>query len=181
MDIHYAILGLLNWKPFTGYDLKKIISDSELFYWSGNNNQIYYSLVHLHQMGFVTQAIEQQDNLPAKKTYTITPRGQLQLRDWSMQQPELPEVRKAFLIQLAWSDLLDDNELDHLLETYANELDVQIRMQQEQTLRQPSRPDRSPREDLLWKRIDENIHSVYLQELAWIKQLRADLMNLKTI
>ena len=45
MSIEYAILGLLSWKPFSGYDLKKIIAESEVYYWSGNNNQIYNSLV----------------------------------------------------------------------------------------------------------------------------------------
>ena len=41
MTIKYAILGLLSWKPFSGYDLKKIFVDSASLYWSGNNNQIY--------------------------------------------------------------------------------------------------------------------------------------------
>ena len=40
MAIRYAILGLLSWRPFTGYDLKKMIGDSVFLYWSGNNNQI---------------------------------------------------------------------------------------------------------------------------------------------
>ena len=44
MTLEYAILGLLSWKPFSGYDLKKIFSDSPIYYWSGNNNQIYRTL-----------------------------------------------------------------------------------------------------------------------------------------
>ena len=41
MSIHHAILGLLSWKPHTGYDLKKVFEDSAFMHWSGNNNQIY--------------------------------------------------------------------------------------------------------------------------------------------
>ncbi|RPI32756.1 MAG: DUF4180 domain-containing protein, partial [Chloroflexota bacterium] len=41
MDIKFAILGYLSWRPFSGYDLKKLFADSAAFYWSGNNNQIY--------------------------------------------------------------------------------------------------------------------------------------------
>lgn len=175
MDIHYAILGMLNCKPLTGYDLKKIISDSDLFYWSGNNNQIYYSLVHLHQMGLVSQSVEYQENLPARKTYSITPHGKLQLRDWALNQPELPEFRNAFLVQLAWTDQLSDEELDGLLATYQEELDVQVRMRIEQISREDNAPKRTPREKILWQSLHENILGAYQNELAWVRQLRSDL------
>ena len=175
MDIHYAILGLLNWKPMTGYDLKKIISDSDLFYWSGNNNQIYYSLVHLHQMGFVSQTLEQQENLPTKKIYQITPRGQAQLRDWSLQPPELPEIKLPFLVQLAWSDLLDDEELDQQLNNYQTELEIQVRMQDEQTLRGKEHPSRTQREAHIWESIDAHLQSKLKHELVWVRQLRDEL------
>ncbi len=180
MDIHYAILGMLNWKPMTGYDLKKIIADSNLFYWSGNNNQIYYSLVHLHQLGLVSQNVEYQENLPARKTYSITPRGKLQLRDWALGQPELPEIRNAFLVQLAWGDLLSDEELDNLLAVYLEELEVQVQMRIEQIGRADNFPERTPREKLLWQRLHENILGAYQNELAWVRQLRSDLKCLDT-
>ena len=44
MIIDYAILGLLSWKPLTGYDVKRVMQDSPFLYWSGNNNQIYKAL-----------------------------------------------------------------------------------------------------------------------------------------
>ena len=47
MDVHTAILGWLSWKPASGYDLKRVFSDSEIFYWSGNNNQIYKALLQI--------------------------------------------------------------------------------------------------------------------------------------
>ncbi|MFZ3110044.1 MAG: hypothetical protein WA234_05080 [Rectinemataceae bacterium] len=45
MSIRYAILGFLSWKPFAGYDLKKLLSNSLSFHWSGNNNQVYGTLL----------------------------------------------------------------------------------------------------------------------------------------
>src|SRR5512146_1518055 len=98
MDIQYAILGLLSWKSLSGYDLKKIISGSDLFYWSGNNNQIYNSLILLHKQGLVSQQVLQQESLPAKKIYTITDTGRAALRGWLLSNPELPELRNNFLI-----------------------------------------------------------------------------------
>jgi PadR family transcriptional regulator, regulatory protein AphA len=175
MDIHYAILGLLNWKPFSGYDLKRIISDSDLFYWSGNNNQIYYSLVDLHEKGLVTQSIEYQESLPAKKTYAITELGKAELRKWSLSDPELPELRNSFLIQLAWTDLLTDAELDGLLAKYEAEIEIQMKMRLVQAGRPNPAPGRTRREQIIWQRIYENILATYRNELAWISQLRSDL------
>ncbi|HEY9053605.1 MAG TPA: PadR family transcriptional regulator, partial [Rectinemataceae bacterium] len=75
MSIRHAILGFLSWKPFTGYELKKRFSDALSFHWSGNNNQIYGTLVQLHKDGAVTIEVVAQEKLPAKKLYTITEAG----------------------------------------------------------------------------------------------------------
>ena len=48
MSIEHAILGLLSWRPMSGYDLKKIFEEASILYWSGNNNEIYRTLVKLH-------------------------------------------------------------------------------------------------------------------------------------
>ena len=40
MTIKYAMLGFLSWRPLAGYDIKKLMVDSPVLYWSGNNNQI---------------------------------------------------------------------------------------------------------------------------------------------
>jgi DNA-binding PadR family transcriptional regulator len=177
MDIQYTILGLLNWKPLSGYDLKKIIAESELFYWSGNNNQIYKSLVELHQQGLVSQEIQHQDYLPTKKIYTITSAGQAALHHWLLSDPELPEFHNNFLIQLAWMDELSGEELDALLARYAHEITVQVQMRTVQMSRTPIAPQRSDRERFLWKRIEENITSMYQRELDWVNRLRQDLLE----
>ena len=51
VTIDYTILGMLSWKPMTGYDMKRMMQDSPVMYWSGNNNQIYKALVQLLDMG----------------------------------------------------------------------------------------------------------------------------------
>jgi DNA-binding PadR family transcriptional regulator len=179
MDIQYAILGLLSWRSLSGYDLKKIISESDLFYWSGNNNQIYHSLIHLHKQGLVTQQVQYQESLPAKKIYSITSQGQAELRRWLLLNPELPELRNSFLIQLAWADTLSDEEIDDLLARYEREMDVQLRMRQAEI---PSAaPDRTPRETYLWRKILENRMAVYQHELDWVRQVRAGLRERKFI
>jgi len=174
MDIQYAILGFLSWRPFSGYDLKKIISESDLFYWSGNNNQIYKSLIDLHQTNQVTQQILYQENLPSRKVYTITEKGIHTLRAWLLSHPELPEFRNNFMIQLAWADPLSKEEMDALLGTYEEEIDVQLRMRLVQAQAQRA-PQRTPRESYLWARISENMTASYQHELDWVREVRKAL------
>jgi len=175
MDIQFAILGLLDAQPRSGYDLKKIIAESDLFYWSGNNNQIYNSLVSLHNAGLVSVETFQQESLPPRKVYSITPAGQSELRQWLLTDPEPPEIRDPFLIQLAWADQLHGDELDAILARYAVEITILLKMRQAKQQRPAISPQRSPREKFLWKRIEENLAGIYQRELEWVNALRQDL------
>jgi DNA-binding PadR family transcriptional regulator len=174
MTIDYAILGILSDRSVTGYDLKKIIQELPFMYWSGNNNQIYKSLVQLLQEGLVTNEVHHQESSPSKKIYTITQEGLNKLNIWVRTSPEPPELKKSFLIQLAWSDQLSTEELNTLLSGYENEIRMQILMQQEKKRRQPFSPNRSPREVQLWNLIYDNLISSYENELNWVQKVRIE-------
>ncbi len=177
MSIEYSILGLLSWKPLTGYDLKKIMSDSSLFYWSGNNNQIYRTLLQLYHDGLISQQVQQQESLPAKKIYSITEGGINELRRWLFTLPELPEMRNAFLLQLAWADCLSTAEIVSLLDRYEKEVQAHLTLQQEKARRQKDMPRRTPREVFLWEKISENVVSLYQNELNWVQRVRSELLQ----
>jgi PadR family transcriptional regulator AphA len=175
MDLPSTILGLLSWRPASGYDLKRIISDSEVFYWSGNNNQIYKSLIELQNEGLVTHQVQVQESLPAKKIYSITEKGLAELHQSLLRAPEIPELRKGFLIQLAWAEILSDEEILSLLEMYEEEITGRLRMYQAQATRPGSSPDRSPREEYLWKRIADSLIASTQTELEWVRETQRHL------
>jgi PadR family transcriptional regulator, regulatory protein AphA len=178
MSIRHAILGFLSWKPFTGYELKKIFADALSFHWSGNNNQIYGSLVELHKDGAVSIEVIQQEKLPAKKVYAITEAGRAELRDWLLSEPELPVFRGLAHTQLAWAECLSDAELEGILGSYERQLADQALMCRETMRRGRFEPGRSPRERLVWLSIDENRVAFYENELAWVRNLRQRLKEL---
>lgn len=175
MSIQLAILGILSWRPSTGYELKKIFEDSSFMYWSGNNNQIYKALTNLEDEGFVTNKLIHQDNSPSKKIYTITEEGLKELKNWLFSSPEAPEIKKTFLVQLAWSDMLSNEELSELLSKYENEIKLQLIMEKEKYRRSLHSPNRSAREGLIWEMISENIISTYKNELNWVQTTRQKL------
>lgn len=172
MTIKYAILGLLSWQSMAGYDLKKIFSEQTIFYWSGNNNQIYKTLVQLLEEGLVTNKVQEQEHLPAKKVYSITEKGVNQLREWLLSEPESPETRNPFLIKLTWADQLDSPELDTMLAQYENVLELQLVMEKEKVRRGSTLPGRTPRELYIRDMINEHIIMSCENELEWIRQIR---------
>lgn len=174
MDLRGAILGLLSWKPLSGYDLKRMISDSEVFYWSGNNNQIYKSLIELQEEGLVTHRLQVQESLPAKKIYSLTPAGLAELRQRLLAEPETPEWHNSFLVQLAWTEELTDGEILALLAAYEAGLTDRLRLLEGRASRPAAAPNRSRREAFIWQRIHANLLSACQNELTWVRQTRQE-------
>jgi DNA-binding PadR family transcriptional regulator len=179
MSIRHAILGFLSWKPFTGYELKKFFSDALTFHWSGNNNQIYGTLIELHKSEAVSIEVQQQEKYPARKVYTITEKGRSELRAWLLSEPELPVLRNPAHIQLAWAEGLAGTELDTVLTSYERQLSSQVLMCREMAKRDTVAPARSSREKLIWERIELRNISYYENELNWVRGLKGDLAALE--
>ncbi|MAS32906.1 MAG: PadR family transcriptional regulator [Anaerolineaceae bacterium] len=175
MSLQHAILGFLSWKPLTGYELKKMFADSVTVYWSGNNNQIYRTLLDIHKKGFVTKEVQHQDDAPSRKIYTITEAGLEELRSWVLSPPEVPQLKHTFLIQLSWADQLSDDELDHLISSYEDEVHVHLLMLRKQAEVKTMSPERTQRERYLWDMIMQNWIVMYETELQWVRQLRHGL------
>jgi PadR family transcriptional regulator, regulatory protein AphA len=176
MDIKYAILGFLSWQPFTGYDLKKMIAGSIAFYWSGNNNQIYTTLVKLHREGLVNLEVQHQEYLPSRKIYTLTEEGNNALHEWVLSAPEFPQFKKTFLVQLAWAAQLERADLDGLLAKYEYEVNMQLLMLKEKERRGDNlNPARTPLEQYIWRMISQNYVRSYAAELAWVQELRQEI------
>ena len=191
MSIEHAILGLLNLRPLSGYDIKKMFAGSAVIYWSGNNNQIYTSLVKLHEDELVTLEVELHADSPSRKIYSITAKGQAELRKWLLSEPEPPQLKNSFLIHLAWADQLSPDELDTLLGKYESEMQMQISMLRTQEQQKNITPSGKPREAYinvslartrreakLWEMIQENWISFYENELNWVRTLRQQLQEL---
>jgi PadR family transcriptional regulator, regulatory protein AphA len=193
MSIENAILGLLSTKPLSGYDIKKMFEGSTALYWSGNNNQIYTSLVKLHKEGLVSSEVQYQESRPSRKLYTLTEKGLAKLRQWVVSDPELPQLRHNFLIQLAWADRLSFDELDDLLKKYEDETQAQVLMLRAEARQNNITPSgqlrdayvnvalaRTPREAYLWEMIQKNWIAFYENEIDWVCELREGLRKQET-
>ncbi|MEZ4645403.1 MAG: PadR family transcriptional regulator [Chloroflexota bacterium] len=104
MSLKYAILGLLNVVPMTGYDLKHQAFDATVrHFWPADQSQIYRTLGQLADAGLVTMTVEAQDERPDRKRYAITEEGRQALLDWLRSDQSIPTLRDPLLVQLFFS------------------------------------------------------------------------------
>ena len=100
----YALLSMLYRKPFSGYDLKKMM---ELF-WQAKHSQIYPLLAKLEREELVTFELISQSSKPDKKIYSITDKGMAMLKSWIVDEPAaVPVMRDEFLVKLYAIGLTD--------------------------------------------------------------------------
>ena len=172
MLIDNAILSLLNTKQLSGYDLKKIMVESEYMPWSGNNNQIYKALTQLAGMDFVIGETIHQEGMPSKKVYHITEKGRIALSDWiETVHPEMPEFRKPFLVQLSCAVRTSPASSERLLKEYLEELTAQRMMQMEMHSRKQNQIERTRLEKWLDREMNDNLDAFYRTEIEWAQRL----------
>ena len=121
MSLEYAILGFLNYRPLSGYDLKKVFDNSVRHFWPADQSQIYRTLAKLAERGHVEQEIVRGLDHPDRKEYRITPAGQEALRTWLLTPLPSQDVRIAALIQVFFAGQLSDQETLALFERFAAE------------------------------------------------------------
>lgn len=102
MSLRHGILGLLNRVPMTGYKLKKLFDKTLNNVWTASLSQIYRELVALEKDGLVISQVQEQDDRPDKKVYTITPSGKQSFQAWLMKTPEafISPKRDEFMLRL---------------------------------------------------------------------------------
>jgi DNA-binding PadR family transcriptional regulator len=119
MSLDNAILGFLNYHPYTGYDLKKIFDSSVQHFWPADQSQIYRTLNRLTDKGFAEMEKVVQEDRPDRKVYHITEAGRAELMQWLAGPPPLDSPRSAPLIQVFFSGQLSDEEVLEKFEGFA--------------------------------------------------------------
>lgn len=110
--LKYVLLGFLNYRRLTGYDLKQVIDHSTAYFWYATQSQIYRTLKELEAAGQVRSSLEPQDSRPDRRFYTITDEGREELQGWLRQlQHEISPKKDALLLKVFFSDQVDKDLL----------------------------------------------------------------------
>lgn len=179
MSLDHAILGFLNYRPYSGYDLKKIFDTSVRHFWLADQSQIYRTLSRMNEKGWTEIEVIRQESRPDRKLYHITAAGQEELRRW-LTTPLPPEAqRSADMIQVFFAGGLTDEEALEIFERAA----VNMRAGLEQYAQIPREIEAyseytiSPREFFFWMlTLDVGVHTLQ-SNLDFIENLVQRIRN----
>jgi DNA-binding PadR family transcriptional regulator len=179
MSLEYAILGFLNYHPYSGYDLKKIFDTSIRHFWPADQSQIYRTLSRLTENGWAEMEKVPQEDRPDRKVYTITGAGRAELHNWLIGRPPMGEPRSAPLIQVFFSGQLTNEEILVKFEGYAAIMRAILSQydQVESQLGPFQQEIPSPREHFFWQLTLENGISNTRANLTWAESVIERLKN----
>ena len=78
----FALLGLLQQQPMSGYDLRKVFSTSAMGTFSDSPGAIYPALKRLETAGMVRGTVETSTGLRQRRIFRNTAKGQAALKAW---------------------------------------------------------------------------------------------------
>ncbi|MDL2057038.1 PadR family transcriptional regulator [Limosilactobacillus reuteri] len=99
-----VILGILQKKPRTGYEINDILQNQISYFYDGTYGMIYPTLKKLEKEGKVEKQTIIQDDKPNKNVFSITSKGKDELKEY-LDSDDVSEVFKSdFLMKLFFGD-----------------------------------------------------------------------------
>jgi len=95
----YVILGMLGWRPMSGYEIKSLVDKSTRFFWAASYGQIYPELRRLSAAGLIEGKASPQGGR-RRNVYRLTPTGRAELQDWLGVDAGVFELRDEGLLKL---------------------------------------------------------------------------------
>ena len=115
--LKYAILGLLNHKSMSGYELSAEFESALNEFWRAKHSQIYPELKKLTEEGMITYVTAITGNVLEKKIYTITDEGRKSFLKWLAEdQPIVPTPKDPFRLRVFFISELPVERRIELLE-----------------------------------------------------------------
>ncbi len=118
---HFAILGLLCWKPMSGYDIKKMVEVALAYFWSESYGQIFPALNRMVADGLATKHLDPDSGGRRRQVYKITPAGRRKFKQWLRQPTDLPRLRDELKLKFFLTSRSDVSAGLRLLKEYGEQ------------------------------------------------------------
>ena len=99
----YAVLALLDLKPWTGYELTNQAQRSLRYAWPKSERLLYSEPKKLVELGYATTHKEETGNR-SRNVYVITDDGRDELSDWTSSRTQPPRIEIEALLRLLFAD-----------------------------------------------------------------------------
>ena len=114
----FMLLGMLSWRPMSGYDIKKIVENSIKDFWHESYGNIYPILQRFVDEGLAERRVERQEGKPDRIEYTITPKGEEELVTWLERPTGERRSRDVFLAKFLFGYMQSKERNIEQIEAY---------------------------------------------------------------
>lgn len=178
MSLDHAILGFLQYKPLSGYDLKAVFDVSVKHFWLADQSQIYRTLSRLAECGWAEIERVEQDDRPDRKVYHITKSGSDELIRWLMTPLPKKSERIPELIQIFFAGNLSDEEILAMFERLESHCRHSLEELQQIQEMKGGNVESAPRRDaFFWMLTLEYGIRMTEASLAWLEEVITRIKN----
>ena len=126
----YALLGLIQRTPLSGYALMRTFQTTPMGQYSGSPGAVYPALRKLETAKLIRGQIQERSSLRPRRVYRLTPRGRTALRRWL--EPEVapedverrePELMLRFALM---EGVVPEEDVRRFLTSFARAIDQYI-------------------------------------------------------
>jgi DNA-binding PadR family transcriptional regulator len=170
MSVRHAILGLLHYQDMHGYRIKRHIEEHFGHMWSINYGQIYPNLRKMEDEGLVTKREVAQRGTPARKLYSLTPKGREAFAEWLASEPDgAVLLRDPFLLRFVF---FGHGSKEQAL----TQVEAQIRLYEAQLQKRRQNMRRWNRQGVYVKQMGELGLLLNEMFLAWLRRSKREIV-----
>ncbi len=126
MNTQNLCLGALHFCEASGYEIKQMFENTFSHFQNPGFGSIYPALEKLHQSGYVTSRVEEQEKRPAKKIYKITQAGRSHFSE-VLYKTSPDEVCKSDFVLLAFfAHLLDNQKFQSIMQQHEDNIKEEL-------------------------------------------------------
>ena len=118
----YAVLALLDLKPWSAYELTQQAQRSLRYAWPKSERLLYSEPKKLVELGYATVTEEDQGGR-SRNVYTITDEGRAALGMWTMTRSQPPRLEVEALLRLLFADHGSKDDLLRALDELETDID----------------------------------------------------------
>lgn len=122
----YAVLALLDLRPWTGYDLTQQAQRSLRYAWPKSERLLYSEPKKLVELGYAVTHEEKAGNR-TRNVYEITPEGREALARWTQTSTQAPRVEIEALLRVLFADHGSTEDLLRALDELEADIEVHHR------------------------------------------------------
>ena len=127
MSLRYALLGVLEARPMTGYELAQFFDASTGWVWSAPHSNIYAELHRMQRAGLLSSRTETRGERLERTVYAITETGSQEFRDWVASDPRGLPLRDPMLLRAVFIDTINPDIGTGLLKRHIAEQEALIK------------------------------------------------------